>query len=474
MSRLSNLTSIKIGFLKSWNSSWFDNYFYSDLLFNDLKLKDYLSGIFYKLKVVSDYIYIYRSVHDFLLFRTNLFFFYNVRYKSLRLKTVVGLNNNYYFFFKKKYWKRFIYFVKLISIFLKKNFGTFDVHNFSLFESLFSYNYYIRFSGILLSNIFLKFNSFNSKLSYNHLLEDQVLIRKFCNIDSILYVFSNHLNCIQLNSSENYLFFSWKYDFMFAKVQTNILLLIKYYYLAFCLMQSQIFSFFVPKLFLVGSTNEIVFSSLFSSSISFANISEYLTKKNIIKSLFNEFRQNIELSVQRFEGQSVYFLFSVFLKRKPYLISAKMIADTIIFLLESGQKIVKSFYFINNWHAFLFRKKRKLEYKFYSNRKQYASDFCLNLNYLFHYSLKKSPILGIRIECSGSFKKGTMSRVYHYNNWVKNNYLIGRMPHNTLTADIDYYQSFVSLNSSCIGIKAWIFLETHIYNERNNYISIVY
>src|SRR6185312_11834454 len=119
MSRLSNLTSIKIGFLKSWNSSWFDNYFYSDLLFNDLKLKDYLSGIFYKLKVVSD-------------------FFYNVRYKSLRLKTVVGLNNNYYFFFKKKYWKRFIYFVKLISIFLKKNFGTFDVHNFSLFESLFS------------------------------------------------------------------------------------------------------------------------------------------------------------------------------------------------------------------------------------------------------------------------------------------------------------------------------------------------
>jgi ribosomal protein S3 len=67
-----------------------------------------------------------------------------------------------------------------------------------------------------------------------------------------------------------------------------------------------------------------------------------------------------------------------------------------------------------------------------------------------------------------------MSRVYFYNSWVKNDILTGKMPNNTLIADIDYYQYFAITKGSSIGIKTWIFLETHIYNNNHKYISLVY
>jgi ribosomal protein S3 len=60
MSRLSNLTTIKIGIFKSWNAYWFDKVHYASLLFNDLKIRDYITGLFYRLKIISDYIYLYR------------------------------------------------------------------------------------------------------------------------------------------------------------------------------------------------------------------------------------------------------------------------------------------------------------------------------------------------------------------------------------------------------------------------------
>jgi len=46
MSRLSNLTTVRIGIVRSWNTYWFDKIYYSTLLFNDLKIRDYLTGIF--------------------------------------------------------------------------------------------------------------------------------------------------------------------------------------------------------------------------------------------------------------------------------------------------------------------------------------------------------------------------------------------------------------------------------------------
>lgn len=55
MSRLGNLTTLRIGFTKNWKSSWYEPVSPSLLLFQDFKIRDYLSGIFYKLKAPTSY-----------------------------------------------------------------------------------------------------------------------------------------------------------------------------------------------------------------------------------------------------------------------------------------------------------------------------------------------------------------------------------------------------------------------------------
>ena len=90
------------------------------------------------------------------------------------------------------------------------------------------------------------------------------------------------------------------------------------------------------------------------------------------------------------------------------------------------------------------------------------------------HALKKFPLIGIRVECSGTFKKGKMSRSYYYTSWIKDYLMTGSMPHNTMISDIDYYQYYAILPSSSVGIKTWIFLETYLYNANNIYVGIIY
>jgi hypothetical protein len=164
----------------------------------------------------------------------------------------------------------------------------------------------------------------------------------------------------------------------------------------------------------------------------------------------------------------------VFFKQNPYTISSKLVTDMLMYLLESGKKIVKSFFFIRNWQHSLYITKRQLEHLYYKRKRIYWEEAKINLNYLFYYASKRAPLIGIRIECSGTFKKGRMSKVYFYSSWIKDDILTGRMPNTSIIADIDYYQYFVVSKSSSIGIKTWIFLETHLYNNNHKYISLVY
>jgi hypothetical protein len=195
-----------------------------------------------------------------------------------------------------------------------------------------------------------------------------------------------------------------------------------------------------------------------------------MARRSITQSLFMLFRSQIERSISLFEQQNIYLNVSISFKKNPFIMSAKLITDCLVYLLQAGKPVVKSFFFIKNWQAALYASRRRLEYLYY----QHSSKYIINLNYLFFYAVKRSPVIGIRIECSGTFKKGRMSRVYFYNSWVKNDILTGKMPNNTLIADIDYYQYFAITKGSSIGIKTWIFLETHIYNNNHKYISLVY
>jgi hypothetical protein len=275
---------------------------------------------------------------------------------------------------------------------------------------------------------------------------------------------------------KNWLCIDWINTSYLNFVRLDLFYLVKYLYY-----------FFVTFLHLTSLSE--LFKNIFNFSLSFLNLNllkvDYsyifnyislqsmalsMARRSITQSLFMLFRSQIERSISLFEQQNIYLNVSISFKKNPFIMSAKLITDCLVYLLQTGKPVVKSFFFIKNWQAALYASRRRLEYLYY----QHSSKYIINLNYLFFYAVKRSPVIGIRIECSGTFKKGRMSRVYFYNSWVKNDILTGKMPNNTLIADIDYYQYFAITKGSSIGIKTWIFLETHIYNNNHKYISLVY
>lgn len=483
MSRLSNLTTIKIGIFKSWNASWYDKTYYASLLFNDLKIRDYLSGLFYRLKIISDYVYLYRLLNNNIIIKTNLIFFSNLKFKTISLKKVYHLNEDFLFFYKKKTWRRFISNFKMFFYFKYQFQGTLPIREcssvFVFFSNSFKYYFYLLslFSNIVSPFLNIHISSFclSSVLASISLVRNSFPLSSFLNLNFANYILFNNLVFPFLLGNfvfneMNYLFINWFYFSYFLTIRTQFLLIFKYFYY-FIFNMSGFINLSIPIISIVlffQKMNKISDLNLIGDTVSF-NIMCY-SRREITQSLFTIFRSKIEATISFFEQQNIYLNFSFSFKKNPFIVSAKLITDALVFLLQSGKKIVQSFFFIKNWQASLYTSRRRLEYLSY----QYSSKRILNLNYLFFYATKRSPVIGIRIECSGTFKKGRMSKVYFYNSWIKNDLLTGKMPNNTLIADIDYYQYFAITKGSSIGIKTWIFLETHIYNNNHKYISIVY
>ena len=88
-----NLNLMGLGFLKSWLSAWFGTKEYSYLLTQDLKLRDFLTYLFYNLRSPT-------TEFKFKRFISNRIF----------ITTIVYIPINRFFYFIKKY------FVKSLSI----------------------------------------------------------------------------------------------------------------------------------------------------------------------------------------------------------------------------------------------------------------------------------------------------------------------------------------------------------------------
>jgi hypothetical protein len=86
---------------------------------------------------------------------------------------------------------------------------------------------------------------------------------------------------------------------------------------------------------------------------------------------------------------------------------------------------------------------------------------------------KRYPLIGLRIECSGTNKKGKQSRTIAYHNIIKDYRLFGKMPAQSMLADIDYDQSFARTKSGSVGIKVWMFFFTKLYDKHYNLKSIL-
>ena len=64
MSRISNLTSIRNDFYSSWKNDWYDKTYYNVLLFQDIKTRLYISGIFRRLESPTSYFHLKRDINN--------------------------------------------------------------------------------------------------------------------------------------------------------------------------------------------------------------------------------------------------------------------------------------------------------------------------------------------------------------------------------------------------------------------------
>ena len=489
MSRISNLTTIKIGIFKSWNGYWFDKIHYSSLLFNDLKIRDYLSGIFYHLKIISDYIYIYRLLNNTICINTNLIFFSNLKFKSLTLKKVYKMNEQYIFFYRKRHWLHFINGLSLLyKLQLRNLYNTNNIQliNANAILNIFNLQLFYIFSYYFLNLNKSLFMSFYTNNMYT-ILNNYIISVK---LNSLFNFNKYFINYVGFYSIFNTLFYNYVFTYKKFKIKLENFIFIDWFNINFLNTIYNLFHQYIK--YIIICTNNIVNLNILNnihilfenrnvniiSLLPTINIDNYTNKFNfnninrrmITQSLFMLLRYQIEKSISIYTQQSIYLNFSISFKKNPFIISAKLINDALVYLLQSGNKIVQSFFFIKNWQSALYASRRKLEYIYILNSKRKG----INLNYIFFYAIKRFPLIGIRIECSGTFKKGRMSKVYYYNSWIKNDVLTGKMPNNTMIADIDYYQYVALTKSSSIGVKVWIFLETYIYNDNHKYISIIY
>ena len=541
MSRISNLTTIKIGLLRSWNSYWFDSYYYSYLLFGDLRIKDYITGIFYSLNTITDYLYIYRFISDSILIKTNLIFLEDLNYKSIYVDGLYKLDDNFKFFYNRKIWNIFLSGVKLVELFNSEatNLNTnipyklFSNYYF-MFNVLFCYLYDINsiLHNIVSNNNYLSHNLssygnniikfdlncveiLNNNLTSNVLdllvlssvtkkyknntiirenIAEQLLIINL--ISSIFYYVSSYADHIKSSMflkmtkeyiNNNGLIESVKYQ---KNINHSISILLIHLLILFKYIISILnFSYYLDLLKFSNLVVKLIKENLSQSysiidNYCFDDVTIYSIRENITKSIISSLRFNIEKSICLFENKNIYFYFSLFFKKVPFLLSAKVITDFLVYMFESGNRIVKSFYYIRNLQRKFHKKRRELEYLYHTKKSEFQNkdkytkkqtEIAINFyKYVYQLAIKRFPLLGIRIECNGSFKKGKMAKTYHYTSWIKDYLLTGSMPNNTLISDIDYYQYFTVLNSSSIGIKTWIFLETYLYNSNNMYVGIIY
>jgi hypothetical protein len=192
---------------------------------------------------------------------------------------------------------------------------------------------------------------------------------------------------------------------------------------------------------------------------------------HFLKIFFSYFFNHIETVVSNYTKQQVYCLYNLFYlgtKYYPPILNAKVVCDYFIYMVHGKKSIRGAFYKIRQWQLDNIQRRLSLESMYFKTQMKRSP-----LKYLDHLSYKKYPIMGIRIECSGNKKKGTMARKFFYGDVIKNISIVQKNPNNTFSADLDYYQSFALTKSCSIGVKVWVFFKTHLYNSHGSIKTLV-
>ena len=91
--RRSDLSTLRKKFI--WSSEWYDHINYNSLLFEDLKIKSYLTGIFYKLRLPTSLFKIRRVSNNFIIISMEIYIITNIFFKKIFIKQ----QNIYYLYY---------------------------------------------------------------------------------------------------------------------------------------------------------------------------------------------------------------------------------------------------------------------------------------------------------------------------------------------------------------------------------------
>jgi hypothetical protein len=285
------------------------------------------------------------------------------------------------------------------------------------------------------------------------------------------------INIIKYNNIfQKYLFFFYKFQNLNA---LNNLFIVKKWYLNFN---------YVIKY----KNKNIIYLNNFKHRKLFLSWLRNFFLEHFIKSFFIK---NIEKSLQNYVNTNVFISINMYtqklgIKKIKYklntyknwtgngyypfevpILSSKIIADLICYHIELVysarsiqyiMRIIRTWQMTNNYYSLMLQKMYNSKFNSYFYK------------FIHNYGMKKYPLLGLRIECSGTPKKGKRKKKWFYGDIISHySFLSGKAPNNSFSADLDYYQSYATTLSSSIGIKVWTFYKTHFCNRNGKIISLI-
>ena len=102
MSRISNLSNLRIPHFNSWKTTWYEkDKNYSYLFFRDFQLFQYLKGLFYRLKMLTDDFYFHNLTSACFYIKVNVYL-YKFQIKKFFLSFFIDQYLLYNFILRRK------------------------------------------------------------------------------------------------------------------------------------------------------------------------------------------------------------------------------------------------------------------------------------------------------------------------------------------------------------------------------------
>jgi hypothetical protein len=299
-----------------------------------------------------------------------------------------------------------------------------------------------KLKGLLKNNLIL-FNSWFLKNTYKYFIENAVILIKNLILKIILK--KEYTNKYKYNLIKDSIFFILINNYICIK-KTNLFIQNTTDLISININKHQSYKMNIKN-------NLKIMSTLFFLK----KVRRY--KKSIKKRLrwyeaaiqMSKLMHSIEITFAKYSNKHYLIMPNYYYKTKPMLSSAKLICEYICFLFEKGYRQKSIYKKIKNW--------------------QYLRPWIMKKGKPFPIlkTRKRLSLSGIRILCTGPFRKAKRKKKFHYHLWLRKYRLYGKMPLQSFNHNIDYYNLAVRLKYASRGIKVWLLFEKK-KNEKKIYL----